>query len=89
VAVCKDLDSVWIWFYKEVAPMALIMKWCETCGKAADDDGIICSDPQCRGHLGTKPKEKASVSQEEVSAITRHVWKKKLGKAFVANFRRI
>jgi hypothetical protein len=23
VAVCKDLDSVWVWFYKEIAPVAL------------------------------------------------------------------
>jgi hypothetical protein len=22
VAVCKDLDLVWVWFYKEVAPAA-------------------------------------------------------------------
>jgi hypothetical protein len=72
----KDLDLVWVWFYKDVTPMALIMKWCEKCGKAADDDDIICSDPKCRGHLGTKTKEKASVSQEEISTITRHVWKK-------------
>ena len=26
VAVCKDLDSVWIWFYKEVAPTALTIQ---------------------------------------------------------------
>jgi hypothetical protein len=23
VAVCKDLDLVWVWFYKDVAPAAL------------------------------------------------------------------
>jgi hypothetical protein len=23
VAVCKDLDLVWVWFYKDVAPMVL------------------------------------------------------------------
>jgi hypothetical protein len=23
VAVCKDLDLVWVWFYKDVAPTAL------------------------------------------------------------------
>jgi len=23
VAVCKDLDSVWVWLYKDVAPTAL------------------------------------------------------------------
>jgi hypothetical protein len=26
VVVGKDLDSVWVWFYKEVAPLALL-KW--------------------------------------------------------------
>jgi hypothetical protein len=52
------------------------MKWCETCGKAANDDDIICSAPQCRGHLSAKPKEKALISHEEISAITHHVWKK-------------
>ena len=25
VAACKDLDSVWVWFYKDVAPTALEM----------------------------------------------------------------
>jgi hypothetical protein len=52
------------------------MKWCETCGKHADDADIICPDPRCRGHLGSAPKEKVVVSHEEISAITKHVWKK-------------
>jgi hypothetical protein len=25
VAFCKDLDLVWVWFYKDVAPTALEM----------------------------------------------------------------
>jgi hypothetical protein len=82
VALRKELDLVWIWFYKERAPMACsvgnptTMKWCETCGKAANDDDIVCPDPKCRGHLGTTPKDKAAMSHEEISAITKHVWKK-------------
>jgi hypothetical protein len=27
LAICKDLDSVWVWFYTDVAPMALEMFW--------------------------------------------------------------
>lgn len=52
------------------------MKWCETCGKAVDDDNIVCPDPHCRGHLRTTPKEKDMVSQAEISRITHHVWRK-------------
>jgi hypothetical protein len=76
VAVRKNLDLVWVWFYKEVAPTALEMKYCETCGKAVADDNIICPDPQCHGHLRTTPKEKISVSHQEISTITDHVWKR-------------
>jgi hypothetical protein len=76
VAVRKNLDLVWVWFYKDVAPMALEMKYCESCGKAVADDNIICPDPQCHGHLRTTPKEKITVSHQEISTITDHVWKR-------------
>ena len=29
MAVCKDLDLVWVWFYKDVAPTALEIFWCK------------------------------------------------------------
>ena len=76
VALRKELDLVWVWFYKEVAPTALEMKYCESCGKAVADDNIICPDPQCHGHLRTTPKEKITVSYQEISTITDHVWRR-------------
>jgi hypothetical protein len=75
-ASTKNLDLVWVWFYKDVAPTALEMKYCESCGKAVADDNIVCPDPQCHGHLRTTPKEKITVSHQEISTITDHVWKK-------------
>ena len=76
VALRKELDLVWVWFYKEVAPTALEMKYCESCGKAVADDNIVCPDPQCHGHLRTTPKEKNTISHQEISTITDHVWKR-------------
>ncbi len=38
LAVCKDLDSVWIWFYKGVAPMALRTNMIAAFLKTVDGD---------------------------------------------------
>lgn len=52
------------------------MKYCQTCGKPAEDNNIICPDPQCRGHLGPSPAERTVLSKHEIHTITNHVWKR-------------
>jgi hypothetical protein len=49
------------------------MKFCQTCGKAVEDDNIVCPDPKCHGPLRSTPPVKG-ISPEDLDAITKHVW---------------
>jgi hypothetical protein len=50
------------------------MKYCQSCGKRAVDNDIICPDPQCRGHLDLHPPVPTPTSAYDVEEITRRIW---------------
>jgi hypothetical protein len=61
------------------------MRYCQTCGKPAKDDELLCPDPSCKGSLGPlRPQGK--ISEQEITRISDEVWtrtwKKHLGWIF-------
>ena len=52
------------------------MKYCQTCGKAVEDNNIVCPDAHCRGHLSSTPREENALSEQQFDAVTRNVWRR-------------
>jgi len=50
------------------------MKYCQSCGRRADDSDIVCPDPQCRGHLDLHPPVQTPTTAYDIEAISKQVW---------------
>jgi hypothetical protein len=62
------------------------MRYCQSCGKRAADNDIVCSDPQCRGHLDSHPPTPTPMMVHDIDAIAKRVWSRLWKKHFLFIF---